>query len=108
MNTASGSAAAQTVGPALGGGPVGLLGAPVAIAVDAVSYLVDAVLSAGLRVDDSPADHAGERHLGREISEGVRWTYRHPNLAPLAVSTHVWFLAAAGGFTALTVVVLRQ
>jgi MFS family permease len=101
-------AAAQTLGPALGGGLVGLLGAPVAIAVDAVSYLVDAVLNAGLRVDASPADHAGERHLGREISEGVRWTYRHPTLAPLAVSTHVWFLANAAGFTALTVVVLRQ
>ncbi len=32
-------AAAQTLGPALGGGLVGLLGAPVAIAVDAISYL---------------------------------------------------------------------
>ena len=51
-------AAAQTLGPALGGGLVGLLGAPVAIAVDAVSYLVDAVLNAGLRVDEPPADRA--------------------------------------------------
>ncbi|WP_310964840.1 MFS transporter [Nocardioides terrisoli] len=101
-------AAAQTLGPALGGGLVGLLGAPVAIAVDAVSYLVDAVLNTGLRVDESPPDHAGERRLRREISEGVRWTYRHPTLAPLAVSTHVWFVANAAGFTALTVVVLRQ
>ena len=100
-------AAAQTLGPALGGGLVGLLGAPVAIAVDAVSYLVDAVLNAGLRVDDPPARPAGGRHLGREIREGVRWTYRHPTLAPLAVSTHVWFVANAAGFTALSVVALR-
>lgn len=35
-------AAAATLGPGIGGGLVGLLGAPVAIAVDAVSYLVDA------------------------------------------------------------------
>jgi hypothetical protein len=43
---------------------VGLLGAPLAIAVDAVSYLVDAVLNAGLRVDEPPADRAVQRHLG--------------------------------------------
>mgnify|MGYP002350658766 FL=1 len=101
-------AAAQTLGPALGGGLVGLLGAPVAIAVDAVSYLVDAVLSAGLRVDEAPADATVQRHLRREVGEGLRWTYRHPTLAPLAMSTHVWFVAHAAGFTTLTVVALRQ
>ena len=101
-------AAAQTLGPALGGGLVGLLGAPLAIAVDAVTFLVDAVLNAGLRVDEPPADRTVQRHLGREIREGLRWTYRHPTLAPLAMSTHVWFVANAAGFTALTVVALRQ
>lgn len=100
-------AAAQTLGPALGGGLVGLLGAPVAIAVDAVSYLLDAVLNAGLQVDESSAPRPVQRHLGREIREGLSWTYRHPTLAPLAVSTHVWFVANAAGFTALTVLVLR-
>ena len=87
---------------------VGLLGAPLAIAVDAVTFLVDAVLNAGLRVDQPPADRTVQRHLGREIREGLRWTYRHPTLAPLAMSTHVWFVANAAGFTALTVVALRQ
>ncbi|WP_341927315.1 MFS transporter [Nocardioides psychrotolerans] len=101
-------AAAQTLGPAIGGGLVGLLGAPVAIAVDAVSYLVDAVLNAGLRVEEPPSDASAPRHLGREIGEGLRWTYRHPTLAPLAASTHVWFLANAAGFTALTLVALRE
>jgi MFS family permease len=101
-------AAARTLGPALGGGLVGLLGAPLAIAVDSLSYLVDAVLNAGLHVDESPAGRGPERHLGRQIREGLRWTYRHPTLAPLAVSTHVWFVANAAGFTALTVVALRQ
>lgn len=101
-------AAAQSLGPALGGALVGILGAPLAIAVDAVSYLVDAVLNAGLRIDESPAEPAAQRHLGREIREGLRWTYRHPTLAPLAVSTHVWFVAYAAGFTALTVVALRE
>ncbi|WP_309648937.1 MFS transporter [Nocardioides sp.] len=101
-------AAAQTLGPAIGGGLVGLLGAPAAIAVDAVSYLVDAVLNAGLRVEEPPTDASAARHLGREIGEGLRWTYRHPTLAPLAASTHVWFLANAAGFTALSLVALRE
>ena len=101
-------AAAQTLGPALGGGLIGLLGAPVAIAVDAVSYLVDAALNAGLRVDRSPTDRTVRRHLAREIGEGLRWTYRHPTLTPLAMSTHLWFVANAAGFTALAVVALRE
>jgi MFS family permease len=101
-------AAAQTLGPALGGGLVGLLGAPVAIAVDAVSYLLDAVLNTGLRVRETPADRIVQRNLRREIGEGLRWTYRHPTLAPLAVSTHVWFVANSAGFTALAIVALRQ
>lgn len=36
--------AAQTVGPVLGGGVVGLLGAPLALALDAASYLAEAAL----------------------------------------------------------------
>ena len=76
-----GDAAAQTFGPALGGGLVGLLGAPLAIAIDAVSYVVDALLNA---------------RLG------------HPTLGPLAVSTHVWFLANGAAFTALAIVALRE
>jgi MFS family permease len=101
-------AAAQTLGPALGGGLVGLLGAPVAIAVDAVSYLLDAALNARLGVDEPiPPRPTARIQLGREVREGLSWTYRHPTLAPLAISTHVWFVAHAAGFTALTVVALR-
>lgn len=103
-----GDAAAQTLGPALGGGLVGLLGAPVAIAIDAVSYVVDALLNARLGIDDSPPERTAERHLRREVVEGLRWTYRHPTLGPLAISTHVWFLANGAAFTALAIVALRE
>jgi MFS family permease len=99
--------AAQTLGPALGGGLVGLLGAPVAIAVDAVSYVLDAVLNAGLRVAEPRPDRATTGTMRREIGEGVRFTYRHRMLAPLAVSTHLWFLVNGAAFTALSVITLR-
>ncbi|OUE19675.1 enterobactin exporter EntS [Clavibacter michiganensis] len=100
-------AAAQTAGPALGGVLVSIVTAPIAIALDAVSYLVDAVLIARVRVvERTPTRQAGAR-LGRDIADGLRWTYRHPALAPLAVSTHLWFLANAAGLTAFAILALR-
>lgn len=97
---------AQTLGPLLGGGVVGLLGAPVAIAVDAVSYVVDAMLNLGLHVDE-PHRSGQRRDLVGDVREGVRWSYRHRILGPLAWSTHVWFLANSASVIVLAVVVLR-
>jgi MFS family permease len=100
-------AAAQTLGPAIGGGLVGLLGAPGAIVVDSISYLVDAVLNAGIRVDEPTPDSAS-RNLRAEIRDGLRWTYHHHALGPLAVSTHVWFLANGAAMTVLSLLALRS
>ncbi|WP_420368746.1 MFS transporter [Curtobacterium sp. L1-20] len=100
-------AAAQTVGPALGGVLVGLVTAPVAIALDALSYFVDAVLIARVSVDEQqPARPAGTR-LRSDIAEGLRWTYGHAVLKPLALSTHLWFLANAAGLTVFATLALR-
>ncbi|MBF4560639.1 MFS transporter [Microbacterium sp. VKM Ac-2870] len=100
-------AAAQTMGPSIGGGLVGLLGAPIALIVDAVSYLVDAALNATLRVDE---ERQGERPrgVGAEIREGLAWTYRHPTLGPLTLSTHVWFIANGAAMTVLSLLALRE
>ncbi|WP_235008187.1 MFS transporter [Microbacterium timonense] len=100
-------AAAQTLGPALGGGLVGLLGAPLALAVDAISYLVDALLNASIRVTE-PRITGRDRSLGAEIREGLRWAYRHRTLGPLALSTHVWFVANGVALTALSLLALRS
>lgn len=100
-------AAAQTLGPGLGGALVGLLGAPVAIVLDAVSYLVEAALVASLRVREA-ARPVAQHSLRREIGEGLRWTYRHPTLGPLALSTHVWFLGNGGVMTVLSWLALRD
>lgn len=100
-------AAAQTVGPALGGVLVGLVTAPVAIALDALSYFVDAVLIARVSVDEQqPTRPAGTR-LRSDIAEGLRWTYGHAVLKPLALSTHLWFLANAAGLTVFATLALR-
>jgi MFS family permease len=89
-------AVAQTTGPALSGVLIQLLGAPLAVLVDAGSYLFSAVMMGSLRVEEAvssgPTPGAGIRH---EIAEGIRWIYRGSSLRALAVGTHVWFAANA-------------
>ena len=86
------SAVAQTSGPVIGGALVTVLGAPVAVLVDAVSYLVSGVLVATVKVTETVSPRGEGLGMRREIGDGLRWIYRHPVLAPLAVSTHGWFL----------------
>ncbi len=85
-------AVAQTSGPALGGALVGLLGAPVAVLVDAASYLLSGVLTATIRVSEPVRAATGPSHLRREVVEGLRWVYGHRMLAPFALTTHGWFV----------------
>lgn len=98
----------QTLGPAAGGGLIGLIGAPLTIAVNAAGFLVEAIVVAGLRIDEPRVEATADRSLRREIAEGLRWTYRHHALGPLAVSTHVWFIANAAAMTTLAIVALRE
>ncbi|ROS71956.1 putative MFS family arabinose efflux permease [Curtobacterium sp. PhB130] len=100
-------AAAQTVGPALGGVLVSIVTAPVAVALDAVSYFVDAVLIARVQVVEQKAARVAGARLRSDIADGLRWTYGHATLAPLALSTHLWFLANAAGLTVFATLALR-
>ncbi|WP_245631660.1 MFS transporter [Curtobacterium ammoniigenes] len=101
-------AAAQTVGPALGGVLVGIMTAPIAIALDAMSYLIDAALISRIRVDEQAPERTAGTRLRRDIADGLRWTYGHMTLAPLALSTHLWFLANAAALTVFATLALRS
>lgn len=91
-----GAATAQTAGPVLAGALVTAIGAPIAVIVDAVTYLASAILIAGIRVSEpAPAGTARPLNLRREIGEGLRFVYRHRMLAPLALGTHAWFICNA-------------
>jgi predicted MFS family arabinose efflux permease len=104
--TDSTDAVAQTAGPALGELLVRLVGAPATVLVDAATYLFSAVTLASLRVDEPPVSPPSERHLRREVAEGLRWVYRGSGLRDLAVWTHVWFAAQAVLTTVLAPYVL--
>lgn len=88
-----GAAVAQTSGPVIAGALVTTLGAPLAVLADAVSYLFSAVVVSRIPVQEPRRDIADNSlNLRREIGEGLAYVYRHPMLAPFAISTHAWFL----------------
>lgn len=89
-----GSTAAQTSGPLIAGALVTLLGAPLAVVLDAASYLFSAaVLMLGVRIaEPAPDPQARRPRLAGSIGDGLRWVYGHRTLAPLAITTHAWFV----------------
>ena len=67
------SAAAQVVGPSVGGVLVSLMTAPFALLVDALSFLLSAAFVAGTRVAEAAPETRGARAgVAGEITEGVR------------------------------------
>ncbi len=93
------SAVAQTAGPAVAGALIRLVGAPLAVLVDAATYLFSAVVVASLKgvaePDATRRERLGARGLALEVREGARWAYGGSGLRRLAVSTHVWFAGQA-------------
>ncbi|WP_367135610.1 MFS transporter [Saccharothrix sp. HUAS TT1] len=100
--------AAQGFGPLVGGALVKLIGGPLAILVDAVSYLVSGLVLATLRKLEPPVEPPPERDLRAEVREGLRWVYRHEVLRPLAFATHAWFLFTSMVSAIYTVLVLDE
>ena len=87
-----GAAVAQTSGPLVAGGLVTALGAPLAVLVDAASYLVSALVVWRIPIAEPKPRSDVRPHLRREIVEGLAFVYRHRMLAPFAIGTHGWFL----------------
>lgn len=103
-----GATVAQTSGSFVAGGLIALLGAPLAVLVDAASYFGSAAAIATIRLDEPPQRPNGPlRTLHTEVSEAVRWMYGHKVLGPLALSTHVWFFANGLVGTALVAYTLQ-
>ncbi len=84
---------AQTAGPALGGGVIGVLTAPIAIALDAVSFVVSALFVFAIRttepVPDRHMDEHGRRRgsLVTEVKAGLRYVLGNRYLRGIAGAT---------------------
>jgi predicted MFS family arabinose efflux permease len=81
--------AARVAGPGLAGGLVQAIGAPVAVAFDAVSFLVSAVAVGAIRTREPtptvPED--GHPRLRRDIGEGLRFVFGNPILRAITATT---------------------
>lgn len=75
---------AQVAGPGIGGVLVGWLTAPIAILVDAVSFLLSALFLARIRAPEVPLASADARSVLHDILEGVRVVFGHRLLRVLA------------------------
>jgi MFS family permease len=81
-------------GPALGGLLVQVLTAPVAILLDAASFVVSALLTSRVRVRETIVAGPFQAHLFRRAGEGLRYVWRHPYLsATLRCSTTMNFFS---------------
>ena len=76
---------AQVAGPGLGGGLVGLVTAPFAVGLDAVSFLVSGLLLSRIRTPEPPPPpRARQTRIWAEIGEGWRVVVGHPLLRAMA------------------------
>lgn len=97
---------AETAGPAAGGGLLGLVGAPLAVLANSVTFVFSAVMVALTRVEEPPRPRGARPNLRAEIGAGLRWVYRSGSLRHLAVWTHVWFAGQAALGAVLAVYLL--
>jgi MFS family permease len=95
---------ASLVGPGLAGAAIQLLTAPVAIAVDAASFVVGAVSAASLRVTEPAPDLALRRHVAREAIEGLTQLWRQPLLR--AITSTLWIANTGAGVSRAAFVLL--
>jgi len=79
--------AAQTAGPGVAGVLIGVLTAPYAVLVDAISFLLSALFLSSIRLGESIESAAnGKREpLRTEIADGLRFVLRHPIMRPSLV-----------------------
>ena len=80
----------QITGPGVAGGLIGLITAPYAVLVDAISFVASgAFLSAIRKQEQRPAPTAGgdKPRMRSELREGLQYVVRHPLLRPQALCT---------------------
>ena len=85
-------AGAQVVGPGLAGILIGVLRAPIAVALDALSFLGSALFLLLIRRPETPptphdSAHGPRPGMRHEMAEGLRYVVGHPYLRNIAACT---------------------
>jgi MFS family permease len=98
-------AVAEVTGPASAGVLIGALGAPLAVALDAASYLWSALWLRRIRTVEAPAAPAPSAESStwqsqRDLRDGMRAIFGQPHVRAVVLALMVWSIAG-GFFTAL-------
>jgi MFS family permease len=105
---AASDSGSNVVGPGLGGALVGVVGAPVTLVADAVSFLLSAGSLAAIRdAEARPATRPSGQRLGQEIRAGLRYAWSHPLIRSVAVTGTLANLVV-GGYNAVIVLFLAR
>jgi MFS family permease len=105
---------AQTAGPALGGGIIGVLTAPVAIVADAISYVVSALFVVAIRRPEPTPDRHRDEHgrarggLRSEVMDGLRYVLGNRYLRGISASTATSNLFTNIAFATFIVYAVRE
>jgi MFS family permease len=105
---AANASVAAIAGASAGGYLVQLLSAPFVFTVDALSFVWSALWVRAIRYREPPVERAPDRHLGREIGEGVRYVWRQPLLRPIAFSSATIVLSQLMGMSVSAVFLVRE
>jgi MFS family permease len=103
--------AAQLGGPGVAGLFVQLLKAPVALLVDAISFVGSALFIFSIRKAEIPPQQtevAPRRRMREELSEGLRYVLTHPYLKNIAACTALFNFFGNLGYAVLLVFARRE
>lgn len=102
----------QLAGPGIAGALVEALTAPVAVLVDAISFVVSGLFLLAIRKREAPAPTRAERKAGpgmkAEVEEGLRWVLGNRYLRWIAASTATFNLFGAIIFSIFLVFAVRE
>jgi MFS family permease len=87
------SSGAEVAGPGLAGVLIRLVGAPVALLVDAAGLLASALILRGVRIVERRDPVVTRRAYGPELREGLRFVAGHQLLVALALTVGLWQMA---------------
>jgi MFS family permease len=105
----SGRAAAEVVGPGLGGVLVQVLTAPIAVAVDAASFAVSAVGIGLTRAKESVVDAGASRSsIWAEAAEGFRFVLGQPIMRRIVIAIGVFAFFDSAFFGLYVLYVTRE
>lgn len=102
------SSLASVAGPGLGGVLIGALSAPVAILIDALSFLLSAVVLGGIRTSASlPKPETPRSGVLADVKEGLSFILQHGLLRALATTLALMNLFISVFFTAYLLYAVR-